>query len=275
MSRPASDQIKRKPSKEARRARREREDRQSLARAQRYLKATLIERGEVDLMISTGKTHDPEGRRLDYRLNNLTNREAGLRAAIERLTGVLDKEIPQQNPRAGSYADFVGTNSSLAQPNSTSETTYTRASDEDEEFGVPLPSEKQKLEGLIYNTRDGQDRFRDQILAAYGCCALTGCRDIAVLQAAHIIPYVNAASNVLRNGLCLRADVHLLFDRGLVRITRDYRALVHPELKSVEYQGFADRKIRLPSDRALWPDPLLLASRHKYILTYCYYSEWV
>lgn len=74
--------------------------------------------------------------------------------------------------------------------------------------------------------RQGQGKFRDELLQAYaGRCAITGCDQVQVLQAAHIAPYNGSKSNNVCNGLPLRADVHTLFDLGLLRIDPDTRTV--------------------------------------------------
>ena len=68
--------------------------------------------------------------------------------------------------------------------------------------------------------RTGQRRFRRQILQAHGTqCILTGERMEEVLEAAHIVPVKYHGSDDVSNGLCLRSDVHTLFDSGDIRIT--------------------------------------------------------
>lgn len=70
--------------------------------------------------------------------------------------------------------------------------------------------------------RQGQTRFRTGLINAYEArCAFTQCAVLPTLEAAHITPYLGAATNRTENGLLLRADVHTLWDLGLVAI--------HPE----------------------------------------------
>src|SRR5262249_10209379 len=70
--------------------------------------------------------------------------------------------------------------------------------------------------------RVGQGEFRRLLMEAYGpVCAFTGPQLQETLQAAHIQPYVDAESNHVRNGLLLRADMHLLFDLGLLTLSDD------------------------------------------------------
>jgi len=256
IARPAQDDIKRKPSKADKRARREREERRTLKRARRYLEDTLVERRQIEQLIEAGETHGAEGRPLNFLLSNLTNREKGLRAAISRLTGVND---------AASLRSEGAVPVPIIQIDPPDHELFHAVDDPRNNIGVPLPTERQRIEGLIYATRDGQDIFRDKILAAYGGCALTGCKDYAALQAAHIIPYVNVHSNVLSNGICLRADIHLLFDRALIHFDDEYRAVVSAELKWSEYRDLQSRSLNLPADSTLWPDKRLFAIRHRYI----------
>ena len=75
-----------------------------------------------------------------------------------------------------------------------------------------IDSEKEKvLRSVTY--RRGQKKFRDNLLRAYDSeCVMSGCREEEVLQAAHILPYTDAETNKIDNGLLLRADLHNLFD---------------------------------------------------------------
>jgi putative restriction endonuclease len=67
--------------------------------------------------------------------------------------------------------------------------------------------------------RRGQPRFREELMNAYeGRCAITGCAIADVLEAAHITPYAGSQDNHVSNGLLLRADLHTLFDCGLIAI---------------------------------------------------------
>lgn len=70
------------------------------------------------------------------------------------------------------------------------------------------------------------------LMDTYGhVCAFTGPQLEETLQAAHIQPYVDAQSNHVRNGLLLRADIHVLFDFGLLTLTPDLRIQVSSKLK--------------------------------------------
>ena len=65
--------------------------------------------------------------------------------------------------------------------------------------------------------RRSQPAFRNALLDAYDRkCAITGCEVVEVLEAAHIYPYRGPDTSKVVNGLLLRADVHTLFDSGLI-----------------------------------------------------------
>jgi HNH endonuclease len=68
-------------------------------------------------------------------------------------------------------------------------------------------------------SRPGQQKFRRGILKnAHGKCLITGETLAAVLSACHIIPVELNGSDSLGNGLCLREDLHIMFDAGHLRI---------------------------------------------------------
>lgn len=71
--------------------------------------------------------------------------------------------------------------------------------------------------------RPDQGRFRASLIARSGepCCAISDCRIATAVQAAHIMPFLQEADNHPENGLLLRADLHLLFDAGLLGIEPD------------------------------------------------------
>lgn len=67
--------------------------------------------------------------------------------------------------------------------------------------------------------RRGQAKFRRGLMKRYGpVCMMTGCTVVDVLEAAHISPFRGASDNHLDNGLLLRADLHTLFDVGLLSV---------------------------------------------------------
>jgi hypothetical protein len=68
-------------------------------------------------------------------------------------------------------------------------------------------------------SRLGQSEFRREVLSNFNhSCVITGETLPIVLEAAHIIPVEDNGSDVPGNGLCLRSDIHKLFDNGYFRI---------------------------------------------------------
>lgn len=90
--------------------------------------------------------------------------------------------------------------------------------------------------------RRGQTGFRNQLLAVYGCCAMSGCTLYEVLEAAHIVPYLGPGTNHVLNGLLLRSDLHVLFDLGLLAFDEtSFTILVSSQLNGTEYEGLRRR----------------------------------
>lgn len=88
--------------------------------------------------------------------------------------------------------------------------------------------------GDPYLTRPrlGQGAFRVLVTDAYQRrCAITGEKTLPVLNASHIKPYSQNGPHEVRNGLLLREDLHTLFDRGYLTVTKDYRVEVSKRIK--------------------------------------------
>jgi hypothetical protein len=95
--------------------------------------------------------------------------------------------------------------------------------------------------------RQGQGAFRDALLKAYDArCAMSGCHVISVLEAAHVHPYRGASTNHVTNGLLLRADLHTLFDLGLIAVDPEFQIMVSPDLEGSIYSKLEGRRLKLP-----------------------------
>jgi hypothetical protein len=103
--------------------------------------------------------------------------------------------------------------------------------------------------------RQGQSTFRNQLMLAYqGACAITGTSVPAVLQAAHITPYLGPQTNHVTNGLLLRADIHNLFDLKLIRIDPASMCVaVSPALAGTGYAALDGVALRQPVSPAHRP----------------------
>ena len=109
--------------------------------------------------------------------------------------------------------------------------------------------------------RKGQARFRAALVAAYeGKCVITGCDAVEALEAAHIIPYRGLQTDHPQNGLLLRADLHSLFDLGLLAIDPStMRVVLSPELAQSSYAALAARTVAAPTEPSLRPSADALA----------------
>lgn len=114
--------------------------------------------------------------------------------------------------------------------------------------------------------REGQDRFRTSLIDAYGGrCAVTSYDAVETLQAAHIFPYRGPGTNLISNGLLLRADIHALFDRGGIAVHETSHAVIVKEhLLVTRYASLLGKKIRLPRLREHRPSPAALRSHREW-----------
>lgn len=102
--------------------------------------------------------------------------------------------------------------------------------------------------------REGQGEFRAALLDAYeNRCAITDCAVIELLEAAHITPYRGPQTCRTDNGLLLRADIHTLFDKGLLWLEDDLSVKIAKQLRGSEYSSLNERRLRLPDDPACRP----------------------
>jgi hypothetical protein len=111
--------------------------------------------------------------------------------------------------------------------------------------------------------REGQPRFRAALLDAYGGrCAITA-RDAArALETAHVKPYEGVLTNVVVNGILLRADIHTLFDLDLIGIEPSGQIVrISSQLANTVYQEFEGTPLRRPTDPSAIVNTAALAWR--------------
>lgn len=113
--------------------------------------------------------------------------------------------------------------------------------------------------------RRGQARFRKLLLNAYrGRCAITGCELEPILEAAHIHPYQGDQTDVVSNGLLLRADIHTLFDLGLLWIEPTNLSIrISDLLKCSEYISLEGKILARPESDSDHPSQAALEFRLK------------
>lgn len=115
---------------------------------------------------------------------------------------------------------------------------------------APLKVTPVKFKQVEIEQRQGQPAFRQALMVAYNHkCAVTGCDTRDTLQAAHITPVARGGHHGIHNGILLRADIHNLFDRGLLTITDSYKVHLHPSIRdSVIYGHLHGQKLKsMPS----------------------------
>ena len=71
---------------------------------------------------------------------------------------------------------------------------------------------------MIYRTRR-EGLFRNKVLADYGHqCAICRCNITEILEAAHVFDVRYGGDDQRENGICLCANHHMLYDKGLISI---------------------------------------------------------
>jgi len=85
---------------------------------------------------------------------------------------------------------------------------------------------------ILVRQRLGQGSFRLIVTDVYQKhYAVTGEKTLPVLDAAHIKPVRQGGQHRVDNGILMRTDIHRLYDRGYVTVTRDHRFHVSRRLK--------------------------------------------
>jgi predicted restriction endonuclease len=80
------------------------------------------------------------------------------------------------------------------------------------------------------------------------------------------VPYRGSATNVVSNGLLLRADLHVLFDCGLIAIDPDKMLVViSSSLRNTGYRQLDGKALRLPKTPAHRPNRKAL-EQHRSLL---------
>lgn len=113
---------------------------------------------------------------------------------------------------------------------------------------IPLIIERTRVTASVLR-RSNQSRFRRDVLqAGAGRCILTQEPTLEVLEAAHIIPVGDGGTDFVGNGLCMRVDIHRLYDSGKIRIAPDGGVTLHEQIEgTVSYAGLP-RHINFPQE---------------------------
>lgn len=121
--------------------------------------------------------------------------------------------------------------------------------DDSEDASLPaddVPNDSGSAYFRAIKIRRGQGKFRSGLLKLYDFkCAITSEGPKDVLEAAHIEPHAISGRNSFDNGLLLRADLHTLFDIGLIAVDPlNLIVMTHPSLQGTNYESLAGSLIR-------------------------------
>jgi len=158
--------------------------------------------------------------------------------------------VTHYNPRTG-YFFLMGTSvasgSLSVEPGTTSES-------------LDIDADTRKFQETRQAVRQGQGKFRLDLLDAYSSrCAATDYDVSEGLEAAHIRPYRGAHTNETRNGILLRADIHNLFDYGIVGVDPEaMKVVLNQRARESKYASLHGQQLRLPDDPKCQPDRELL-----------------
>ncbi|PPQ35771.1 HNH endonuclease [Rhodoblastus acidophilus] len=136
---------------------------------------------------------------------------------------------------------------------------------------APEEAQERQIRQILLNRKIRDAAFPSAVCTAYdNTCAITGLKIVngggkVEVQAAHIWPVEGDGPDVVQSGLALSGTVHWLFDRGLIRISDDYRLLISHNKIPSELQRLFERQmsgIILPKNEAHWPNRSYL-QRHR------------
>ena len=114
-------------------------------------------------------------------------------------------------------------------------------------------------------SRIGQAEFRRRLLERFGpICAFSGPQPPESLEAIHLTPFATSLRHDLAGGLLLRADLHTLFDRGLIEVDEDLKVRVDPSLRPYrELSRLDGRPLAIDPGDPLLPDLKTLLKQRK------------
>ena len=127
--------------------------------------------------------------------------------------------------------------------------------------GLPSIIDRQRRIVFALN-RKGQSKFRRNVLQAFtGCCFLTSEQIPEILEASHIVPVKHGGTDANGNGLCLRVDIHRLFDSGNLRIRPDGTLYLSNTVQASSSYSSLPKQVSFPP----FLDISNVAWRHKYL----------
>lgn len=122
---------------------------------------------------------------------------------------------------------------------------------DDIESGLEVDDTKKQFyrEYVSYQKKKRDPKFRDRILKKFNnTCIVCGCKEMSVLQAAHIQSVEDGGDDSEVNGYCLCANHHLLFDSHKLAIdmgTKTFECRDTSEIDSLWYKEAKKRNFKL------------------------------
>ena len=107
--------------------------------------------------------------------------------------------------------------------------------------------------------------FRHGVISYFGTCAVTGCVDLTLLIASHMLPWKECNPIQARdhyNGLLLSPNLDALFDKGLISFSDYGEIMMSPKLSPTDTKALAidnAMKITKPLD----PRHLVYLQHHR------------
>lgn len=256
---PGSNKPRHDPPRNARFARIRRADR------------VLLMQAAVDGWLTSGEYEPPNDNLIDGVVSRLVEGKEDMAPVTSREDVIdyyrLGKKYERQIRNARLYADnkpeaadklykLISAAANAVGASSPSQPSPLQPKAADEDFDPNSEKDaRERIQRTIVQRR-GQRHFRDSLISAYeGKCVITGCSILDILEAAHIIPYLGEHTDKISNGLLLRADLHTLFDCGLLAIDPETKqVLLAPRIKDSEYQDWCGRRIHMPKNKDSQPN---------------------
>lgn len=112
---------------------------------------------------------------------------------------------------------------------------------------IPASIERKRVIREVIN-RPNQTLFRKSVLKAYKSkCIITGVNLETVLEAAHIKPVKYKGTDQILNGICMRADIHTLFDANHLKIFPNGILVLSEEARRKENYFSLPKVINIPN----------------------------
>lgn len=145
----------------------------------------------------------------------------------------------------------------------------------DHEYAEEAP--RRRYVTALVQRRLHQQLFREQVIRAYRVqCAICRLQHDELLEAAHIIPDSDPEGTaIVSNGISLCSIHHTAYDRNILGIRPDCVVQVRKDVLNesdgpmLKYglQGFQDKKINVPRQEMLKPNPVFLERRYSAFLS--------